>query len=144
MDKVSRREFLRRAVCMACGAALWPLAFSGEAEAEVREIYDRHKVRRWRRLKSHPPVLDAPRRTVRFFVMNASQKSWIEEKLLRSMEENLRTAVSSRKVDLVVEVTPDTETLPRAPYMPEEKARDLMSKNQNVKDFVAELGLDVK
>ncbi len=38
---------------------------------------------------------------------------------------------------------PDNDT-EKVPYMPEEKAKDLMEKNPAVRDFVAELGLDTK
>ncbi|MBQ9893377.1 MAG: DNA polymerase III subunit gamma/tau [Bacteroidales bacterium] len=83
-------------------------------------------------------------RIVRFYVSNAAQKSWIEEKMLRNLESTLRKDVSSLRVNVVVDVVEDTDAGPKAPYMPEEKAKDLIERNNDVAMFVAELGLDVK
>ena len=81
---------------------------------------------------------------VRFFVINQSQKSWIEEKLLRELEKKFRDLMACPRVNILVEVTPDTEVKEKAPYMPEEKAKDLIEKNPNVRDFVSALSLDTK
>ena len=79
-----------------------------------------------------------------FYVVNLSQKQWIEEKLLRELENNIFQLTRVPGVKIRVLVTPETEIKERAPYMPEEQAKDLMSKNPAVREFVAELGLDVK
>jgi DNA polymerase-3 subunit gamma/tau len=81
---------------------------------------------------------------VSFSVLNESQKQWIEEKLLRELETTFRQMLGCPKVNLHVDVVPDTEVTERVPYMPEEKAKDLMSKNPEVRAFVADLGLDTK
>ena len=81
---------------------------------------------------------------VHFSVINESQKSWIEEKLLRTLEKSFREMLSCPKVNILVEVVPDTEVKEKVPYMPEEKAKDLMEKNPNVREFVAALSLDTK
>ena len=83
-------------------------------------------------------------KTVSFSVVNASQKQWIEEKLLRELEKNFRQLLSCQKVILKIDVVPDTDSGERVPYMPEEKAKDLMDKNPEVRAFVAALGLDTK
>ena len=83
-------------------------------------------------------------KVVRFYVINQSQKSWIEEKLLRDLEKKYRDLLSCPRVNILVEVTPDTEVKEKAPYMPEEKAKDLIEKNPNVRDFVSALSLDTK
>ena len=83
------------------------------------------------------------RKIVDFFVVNESQKQWIEEKMLRDLETNLRQLTLCPKVNVVVSVVPEEEQK-KVPYMPEEKARDLMDRNPAVRDFVAELGLDTK
>ena len=44
----------------------------------------------------------------------------------------------------MVAVTPEPENAEKVPYMPEEKAKDLMEKNPAVREFVAEMGLDTK
>jgi DNA polymerase-3 subunit gamma/tau len=79
-----------------------------------------------------------------FSVVNESQKTWIEEKLLRDMEKNLRDKLGCTKVNILVEVTPDTEVKEKVPYMPVEKAKDLMEKNPNVRELVTALSLDTK
>ena len=80
---------------------------------------------------------------VEFFVTNDAQKQWVEEKMLRELETKLRELVSCTKVNVLVSVTPMEET-EKVPYMPEEKAKDLMEKNPDVRAFVADMGLDTK
>ena len=83
-------------------------------------------------------------KSVYFTVSNAAQKQWIEEKLLRELENSFREILSSVKVNLHVDEIPEEESGEKIPYMPEEKARDLMDKNPEVRAFVADLGLDTK
>ena len=80
---------------------------------------------------------------VEFFVTNDAQKQWVEEKMLRELENKLRELVTCNKVNVLVSVTPMEET-EKVPYMPEEKAKDLMEKNPEVRAFVADMGLDTK
>ena len=80
---------------------------------------------------------------VEFFVTNESQKQWIEEKMLRELEGKLRDLVSCPKVNVLVSVLPIEEG-EKVPYMPEEKAKDLMDKEPAVREFVAAMGLDTK
>ena len=83
-------------------------------------------------------------KSVFFSVSNAAQKQWIEEKLLRDLETDVRGILSCRKVNLHVDDIPEEEPGEKKPYMPEEKAKDLMDKNPEVRAFVADLGLDTK
>ncbi len=80
---------------------------------------------------------------VDFVVKNEAQKQWIEDKLLRDLENRLRDLLQCPRVNILVSVTPVVES-ENVPYMPEEKARDLMDKNPEVRAFVADLGLDTK
>lgn len=80
---------------------------------------------------------------ITFCVMNVAQKDWIETKLLLELEGTMRKITESGKLYLRVSVIPDDE-MKQTIYMPSEQARDLMSKNEEVKNLVAELGLDVK
>ena len=77
-------------------------------------------------------------------MLNEAQKQWVEEKLLRELENKLREILSCSRVNILVEVTPMEESAEKVPYMPEEKAKDLMEKNPDVRAFVADLGLDTK
>ena len=83
-------------------------------------------------------------KSVWFSVSNAAQKKWIEDKILRDMETAFREILSCRKVNLHVDDIPEEEPGEKKPYMPEEKAKDLMDKNPEVRAFVADLGLDTK
>ena len=83
-------------------------------------------------------------KSVFFSVSNAAQKQWIEEKLLRDLETSFREILQSRKVNLHVDDIPEEEPGEKKPYMPEEKAKDLMDKHPEVRAFVADLGLDTK
>jgi DNA polymerase-3 subunit gamma/tau len=82
-------------------------------------------------------------KVVEFFVTNEAQKQWVEEKMLRELESRLRDLTGCQKVNVIVSVTPMEET-EKVPYMPEEKAKDLMEKNPEVRAFVADFGLDTK
>ena len=79
-----------------------------------------------------------------FFVLNEAQKQWVEEKLLRDLENRIRELLACSKVNILVSVTPVDESAEKVPYMPEEKAKDLMEKNPDVRAFVADMGLDTK
>ena len=83
-------------------------------------------------------------KSVFFSVSNAAQKQWIEEKLLRDLETSFREILNCRKVNLHVDDIPEEEPGEKKPYMPEEKAKDLMDKHPEVRAFVADLGLDTK
>ena len=79
-----------------------------------------------------------------FLVLNEAQKQWVEEKLLRDLENRIRELLACHKVNILVSVTPVDESAEKVPYMPEEKAKDLMEKNPDVRAFVADMGLDTK
>jgi len=80
---------------------------------------------------------------VDFVVKNDAQKQWIEDKLLRDLEGNLRKLLNTPKVNIEVAVVPE-EASEKVPYMPEEKAKDLMDKNPDLRAFVLDLSLDTK
>ena len=79
-----------------------------------------------------------------FLVLNDAQKQWVEEKLLRDLENRIRDLLSCPKINILVSVKPMDESAEKVPYMPEEKAKDLMEKNPDVRAFVADMGLDTK
>ena len=80
---------------------------------------------------------------VDFVVKNEAQKQWIEDKLLRDLEGNLRKLLGVAKVNIEVAVVPEEET-EKVAYMPEEKAKELMDKNPDLRAFVLDLSLDTK
>ena len=86
---------------------------------------------------------DDARRTVTFMVDNDAQKDWVESKLLHDLEGKYQRIVGSPRVALRVDVTPHEEVKPAA-YMPEDKAKELMAENDEVKSLVKDLGLDIK
>ena len=86
---------------------------------------------------------DDTQRVVTFMVDNDAQKVWVESKLLHDLEGRFQRIVGSLKVLLRVDVTPAEEVKPVA-YMPEDKAKELMAENDEVKNLVKDLGLDVK
>ena len=136
-------------------------AQEGQAEDASAALPSEEKVReKWKALSAQ--YADKPRRAstletgklevreesgvcvVDFSVNNAAQKQWIEERLLRDMETRLRDLLSCRRVNIVISLIPVQENEEAKPYMPEEKARDLMDKNPEVRAFVADLALDTK
>ena len=76
-----------------------------------------------------------------FKVTNEAQKKWIAENLLRKLEGAFSELLGSGKVRLQVEAAEYVEE--EKIYLPSEQAKDLMSKNEEVKHLVIDLGLDV-
>ena len=74
---------------------------------------------------------------------NEAQKKWIEERILRDLEGRFAKLTDSGRIRLEPVVLPEEEQGPRI-YMPTEKAEDLMSKNEEVRHLVVDLGLDIK
>ena len=83
------------------------------------------------------------RKVVDFTVTNEAQKKWIEERILRDLEARFAKLTACTCIRLEPTVLPEEEQGPRI-YMPAEKAEDLMSKNEEVRRLVVDLGLDIK
>ena len=83
------------------------------------------------------------RKVLSFTVTNEAQKKWIEERILRDLEGRFAKLTDSGRIRLEPVVLPEEEQGPRI-YMPTEKAEDLMSKNEEVRHLVVDLGLDIK
>ena len=79
-----------------------------------------------------------------FRVVNDAQKDWVESKLLHELEGRYRSLVGSMKVYLRVDVAPDDAPQTRDPYMPSDKAKELMASNEEVKSLVKDFELDIK
>ena len=83
-------------------------------------------------------------KTVTFFVVNDAQKDWVESKLLHELEGNFRKVVGSVKVYLRVAVSQDETPQEKKIYMPSDQAAELMKENEQVKNLVKDLELDIK
>lgn len=83
------------------------------------------------------------KRLIRFTVASEAQKKWIEDRILRDLEEKLRSLCSCSRILLEPEVAAEEEKA-ALKYMPAEKAEDLISKNEEVRNLVVDLGLDIK
>ena len=83
-------------------------------------------------------------KTVTFKVVNDAQKDWVESKLLHELEGNYRKIIGSMKVYLRVTVAPDDSPAQKKIYMPGDQAKELMAQNDEVKNLVKDLGLDIK
>ena len=83
-------------------------------------------------------------KTVTFRVVNDAQKDWVESKLLHELEGNYRKIIGSMKVYLRVAVAPDDSPAQKKIYMPGDQAKELMAQNDEVKNLVKDLGLDIK
>ena len=87
---------------------------------------------------------DNGQKIVTFYVLNISQKEWVETKLLHDLEGNLRRLSGSTRIVLKVDIVPQEENQKAEAYMPSEQAKELMSSNSEVKQFVQDFGLDIK
>ncbi len=83
-------------------------------------------------------------KTVIFKVVNDAQKDWVESKLLHELEGNFRKIVGSMKLYLRVTVMPDDAPEQKKIYMPSDQAKELMANNDEVKNLVKDLELDIK
>ena len=79
-----------------------------------------------------------------FRVVNQAQKEWVEAKLLHELEGDFRKIVGSMKVYLRVDVVPDDAPEQKKIYMPSDQAKELMAENEQVKNLVKDLELDIK
>ena len=79
---------------------------------------------------------------VTFTVLKVAQEQWLREKMLRSLERDFQSILGTGKVRLEVGITPQEET-EDVKYMPSDQAKDLMSRNGEVRDLVRDLDLDV-
>ena len=78
-----------------------------------------------------------------FYVQNSSQKAWVEQELLRELESKIQKDLGSSRVRLAVEVIPQGKVEKRI-YMPEDKAKAMISGNEEIGNLVKDFGLDVK
>ena len=78
-----------------------------------------------------------------FYVMNLAQKNWVEQELLRELEDKLQKSLVTKRVRLAVEVIPE-EKVEKKIYMPEDKAKAMMAGNDEIRNLVKDLDLDVK
>ena len=83
-------------------------------------------------------------KTAVLIVVNAAQKKYIEDQLLRDLEGSLRKALSTSLLRVSVDVTPDDAATEKKPYLPGEQASDLISKNEEVRLLVEQMKLDTK
>lgn len=87
-------------------------------------------------------VSDTP--SVTFFVDNASQQEWIRKKNLPEMEDFIRRRLKNTLVQILVEVTPDEAKAAAKPYMPSEKAKQMLSDHEELRQLKTDLDLDIK
>ncbi len=83
--------------------------------------------------------------TVRFIVLNAVQKTWIEQNLANKILQFLHQDLQNYEIKLAVEVAPSEggEQTPRL-YMPDDKFKFLSEKYPAVKYLKQTLGLEVR
>ncbi len=91
------------------------------------------------------PVLKEDGTTIVFPVTNIAQKSWIERKVLFTLEGILKRLLSTPDLKLLVEaVAPSEAAKPKAPYMPYEKDAHLQKNYPEYAELKRELELDLK
>ncbi len=93
----------------------------------------------------HSPGIDIDTAVLTFFVSNSAQQEWIKEKALSRMEAALRKALHNSKIKIEVHIYESAGGQKTSvPYMPEDKAKFLVSKQPELGEMVKDLGLDVK
>jgi DNA polymerase-3 subunit gamma/tau len=80
---------------------------------------------------------------VSFALMNKAQCDWIAKNKLRELEDTFCAMLDCKSVRLYPTVLPEEQQENKI-YMPQEKARDLMSRNPEVNELVKDLALDIR
>ena len=78
-----------------------------------------------------------------FDVASTAQQDWIEKNLRLDIEGTLAKALNYGRIKIRVGLLPQEEQ-PKKAYLPEEKARELIAKNPELRKLVDDLNLDVK
>ena len=78
-----------------------------------------------------------------FDVASVAQQDWIEKNLRSDIEGTLARSLNYGRVKIRVGLLPQEEQ-PKKAYLPEEKARELIGSNPELRKLVDELSLDVK
>lgn len=78
-----------------------------------------------------------------FDVASVAQQDWIEKNLRSDIEGTLARSLNYGRVKIRVGLLPQEEQ-PKKAYLPEEKARELIGTNPELRKLVDELSLDVK
>ena len=84
------------------------------------------------------------RKVLTFSVINDVQQKWIEQNLLSGLEDNMMKLLGSRKFRLKVDVLPDDGEQKKTAFRAEDKAKELLESNPNLRSLVTDLSLDVK
>lgn len=113
----------------------------GEKWQELAKLYEK-KPRLSSAISTAALECSEDKDMVTFRVFNTAQRDWIESKCLLELEGHFQRLTGS-SIKLRVDVVAEEDTAPVA-YMPSEKAQDLMNKNEEVKNLVKDLGLDIK
>ena len=91
------------------------------------------------------PMFDTSSGKIVFEVGNRTQKEWIENKARVRMEAELRLKLSNSTLTLEIEVhQTDEEEKKEMMYMPEDKAKFLLSNNEELRELKKDFGLEVK
>lgn len=84
----------------------------------------------------------AGKKQLRYAVLNDALKSWLEG-LNSRIEGKLREIAGTGRLDLVVDVQPEDPS-EKMSVSPEDKAREMMEKNPEIRQWVTSLGLEIK
>lgn len=82
------------------------------------------------------------KKVVKYLVANASLRDWLDSKNSR-IEMKLRELAGSSKIDLVVDVKPEDPS-ERIAVSPEDKVREMMEKTPQTRQWITDLGLEIK
>ena len=91
------------------------------------------------------PLFDTSSGKIVFEVGNRTQKEWIENKARVRMETELRLKLSNSTLTLEIEVhQADEDEKKEMMYMPEDKAKFLLSNNEELRELKKDFALEVK
>lgn len=82
--------------------------------------------------------------TIEFRVSNESQKTWIEQKCLFRIESFLKKNLNNDSARLLIKVKEADSDQSNKLYMPDDKAKRLMEKSEELGQLKNDLGLDIK
>ena len=125
-------------------SVLAPITPESLAAAWQRILEETEKPNLKAGLSAFTPTYDAQTNVITQTVKNKAQKDWIDKNCRLSLQTKLQRYLSNAGVHLEIAEVPLSEAEQQTkPYLPSEKAKVMMEKSQDLRDFVGEFQLEL-
>ena len=93
-------------------------------------------------LRNNTPEYNPDNNTITQIVSNDQRREFIEAKWVAKFDAFLRNNLGNSNLHVILKVIQKEDTAPK-PYMPSEKAREILKNNEGARDLQDKLGLDI-